>query len=85
VREYATFNIGRDPGSGWALLAAALAVMGLSLSLFVRRRRAWVKVSNGPDGSTLVEIAGLSRSEAPGLTDEVDEVAAGLRAVLERN
>ena len=85
IREYATFNIASDPGSGWALAAAILAIVGLSLSLFVRRRRAWVKVSDTDNGRTLkVEIAGLARTEAPGLEAEVDALTSALRDELER-
>ena len=85
VREYATFNIASDPGSLWALAAAILAIAGLSLSLFVRRRRAWVKVTDSEDGrSVKVEIAGLARTEAPGLEAEVDALASALRDELER-
>ena len=84
VHEYATFNVASDPGSGWALLAAAVAVVGLTLSLFIRRRRVWVRVKESADGSTLVEVAGLARTEAPGLDTEVDSVVAGIRSALER-
>jgi cytochrome c biogenesis protein len=93
-KEYATFNIGSDPGSGWALGAAILAIAGLCLSLFVRRRRVWVRVSD--EGSfdessaasgprVRVEVAGLARTEAPGLDDEVDHVAADIRRRAERS
>ena len=47
------------------------------LSLFVRRRRVWVRATAGDDGRTLVEVAGLARTEAEGgegLTDEVREL-----------
>jgi cytochrome c biogenesis protein len=48
------------------------------LSLFVRRRRVWVRAAAGDDGRTLVEVAGLARTEAEGgegLTDEVRVLA----------
>jgi cytochrome c biogenesis protein ResB len=45
-------------------------------SLFVRRRRAWVRVTER-DGRTQVEVAGLDRSTATeGLDAEVRAVAA---------
>ena len=84
VHEYATFNVASDPGSGWALAAAAMAVVGLTLSLFIRRRRVWVRVKESAGGPTLVEVAGLARTEAPGLDTEVDSVVAGIRSALER-
>jgi len=84
VTEYATFNINTDPGSGFALAAAALAIVGLSLSLFVRRRRIWVRVSDSPDGLSVVEVGALARTEAPGLDSEIDAVTAELEQALER-
>jgi cytochrome c biogenesis protein len=81
VRRYATLQVARDPGKTPALLAAALALLGLMLSLFVRRRRVWVRASAAEPGRTLVEAAGLSRVEGEdreGLADEVSGVAAAL-------
>ena len=77
VRRWASLQVARDPGTGPALGAAALALAGLMLSLFVRRRRVWVRAGTGPDGRTLVEVAGLARTEpeATGLADEVREIA----------
>jgi cytochrome c biogenesis protein len=46
------------------------------LSLFVRRRRVWLKMSPGPDGGTVVEIAGLNRAEG-------GEVIADIQMVTE--
>jgi cytochrome c biogenesis protein len=77
-KEYATFSVARDPGKGLALAAALLAIAGLTLSLFVRRRRVWVRVSDAGQGRTLVEVAGLGRTEAPGLAVEVDQLASAL-------
>jgi cytochrome c biogenesis protein len=77
VRRWASLQVARDPGTGPALGAAVLALAGLMLSLFVRRRRVWVRAVAGPDGRTLVEVAGLARTEAEasGLADEVRELA----------
>ncbi len=53
-REWATFKIAHDPGKGMALASALLALAGLMLSLFVRRRRVWVRAvaadGGGADG-----------------------------------
>ncbi len=77
-KEYATFSVARDPGKELALVAALLAIAGLMLSLFVRRRRVWVRVSDAGGGRTLVEVAGLGRTEAPGLAAEVDALVSAL-------
>jgi cytochrome c biogenesis protein len=79
VRRFATLQVSHDPGKPWALGAAALALVGLLLSLFVRRRRIWVRARTGAAGRTLVEVAGLSRTEGDGLADELSEIRAGLR------
>jgi cytochrome c biogenesis protein len=78
VRRWASLQVARDPGTTPALGAAILALAGLMLSLFVRRRRVWVRVSGASDGRTLVEVAGLARTEGEGgdgLADEVREIA----------
>ncbi|HSR23929.1 MAG TPA: cytochrome c biogenesis protein ResB, partial [Candidatus Eisenbacteria bacterium] len=80
VRRWATLQVAHDPGKEPALGAAALALVGLMLSLFVRRRRVWVRVGAADGGRTLVEVAGLARAEGEGLAEEVGEIAGELRA-----
>lgn len=53
-REWATIQVNRDPGQLSVLLAAAAVVLGLLLSLAVRRRRVFLRitpVSTGADRS----------------------------------
>ena len=80
--RWVTLNVTRDPGAGLALGAAALALAGVLASLFVARRRLWIRVGAGPDGRSVVEVAGLSRTESPGLEEEVAAVAADLGTSL---
>jgi cytochrome c biogenesis protein len=82
--EWATFQVTQDPGKLVALVASTGMVLGLCLSLFVRRRRVWVRV--GPAGAdagprrTVVEVAGLARSGPEAFTEEFDGLAARLRS-----
>ena len=76
--RWASFQIASDPGQGLALFAALLAIAGLMLSLFIRRRRVWVKVVPAPGGGTLVHVAGLAKSEAGDLPDEVAAISTYL-------
>jgi cytochrome c biogenesis protein len=76
--RWASFQIAYDPGKELALLAAAAAIAGLMLSLFVKRRRIWVKVRSGHDGGTLIGVAGLSKNENAELPDEVSALATHL-------
>jgi len=77
LRRYASFDISSDPTKGWALGSALAALAGVTASLFVRRRRLWVRVTTDPQGRTVVEAAGLARGEDAGLADEVRTVLAG--------
>lgn len=67
VSRFASFDIHNDPSQGWVLVFAILIVGGLLLSLFVPRRRMWVKAARRPDGTVVLEYAGLARGEDPGL------------------
>jgi len=71
VSRFASFDIHNDPSQGWVLVFAILIVGGLLLSLFVPRRRMWVKAARRPDGTIVLEYAGLARGEDPGLEDAV--------------
>ncbi|GAA2259753.1 cytochrome c biogenesis protein ResB [Streptomyces amakusaensis] len=78
VKEWASFQISQSPGNGWALGGAIAAIGGLVGSLFVRRRRIWVRAVRGDDGVTVVEMAGLGRGESPRLPEELTELALTL-------
>jgi cytochrome c biogenesis protein len=75
VYRFASFDIHHDPTQGWVLLFAILVLAGLLTSLFVPRRRMWVKASERPDGTVLIEYAGLARGEDPQLARAVLAVA----------
>jgi cytochrome c biogenesis protein len=80
LKRYAGLDIHSDPSRPWALGTSLLALAGVTASLFVRRRRLWIKVSDGPDGDadrTVVEVAGLARGEDAGLAAEVKAVLEG--------
>ncbi len=81
VRRWASLQVARDPGAGPALGAAVLALAGLMGSLFVRRRRVWVRVGPAEGGRTLVEVAGLSRTEGEGGDGLADELRALVAAI----
>ncbi|MFJ4966579.1 cytochrome c biogenesis protein ResB [Streptomyces sp. NPDC088729] len=78
VEEWASFQISQQPGSGWALTGGVAAIGGLAASLFIQRRRVWVRAVRGPDGVTVVELAGLGRSESARLPEELGDLASAL-------
>jgi cytochrome c biogenesis protein len=79
LKQWANFTVAHNPGTGWALSSAVLAVLGLIGSLFVQRRRIWVRAVTGPDGLTTVEVAGLARSESARIAEELADVALELQ------
>ncbi|KUN08725.1 cytochrome C biogenesis protein [Streptomyces yokosukanensis] len=75
IKEWAGFEIVQEPGSGWALGGALTAIFGLAGSLFIQRRRVWVRAVRGADGVTVVEMAGLGRSESAKVPEELGDLA----------
>jgi cytochrome c biogenesis protein len=78
VERWVKLQISDTPGKGIALGGVLLAIAGLLASLFIRPRRAWVRVRR-EDGRTVVELAGLDRSSGGDLADEVDELETRIR------
>ncbi|MEV8355183.1 cytochrome c biogenesis protein ResB [Streptomyces niveus] len=78
IKEWATFQVSQQPGSGLALTGAIGAVLGLVGSLFIQRRRIWVRTVRGADGVTVLEMAGLGRSESAKLPEELGDLALTL-------
>ncbi|MCX6433125.1 MAG: cytochrome c biogenesis protein ResB, partial [Actinobacteria bacterium] len=76
--RWASFQIAHDPGKELALLSAMAAIVGLMLSLFVRRRRLWVKVVPAAGGGTLVQVAGLAKTDSADLPADVQALATAL-------
>jgi cytochrome c biogenesis protein len=84
MRRFAAFDLRKDPALGWLLVLALTALAGLTASLFVPRRRLWVRAApstldrdQGP--TTVVTAAGLARGDDVGLAPELGRV---LEAVL---
>lgn len=75
VIEWAAFQISHDPAQGWVLVFAILALVGLMTTLFLRRRRLWVRVVSDP-ATRKVEVAGLAHSGHQAFTDEFTDLEA---------
>lgn len=81
VPAFATFDVHHNPAQNWILIFAILATVGLLTSLFVPRRRLWVKAIPVEGGVTL-EYAALARGDDPTLQRAVDDVVAAHRDLL---
>ncbi|MEL4319631.1 cytochrome c biogenesis protein ResB [Leifsonia sp. YIM 134122] len=75
VLRFASLDIHHDPTQGWVLVFALLVLAGLVTSLFIPRRRVWVKVHDAGGGALRFEYAGLARGDDPGLDAAVAAVA----------
>ncbi|MCM6761595.1 cytochrome c biogenesis protein ResB [Rathayibacter sp. ZW T2_19] len=75
VRRFASFDIHHDATQGWVLVFAILVLAGLLTSLFVPRRRVWMKATPAEDGGLRLEYAGLARGEDPQLVRAVRTIA----------
>ena len=78
LTRWASFQIAHDPGKEPALIASIVALAGLMMSLFIQRRRVWVRASESASGATVVSVAGLARSDEADLAPEVDAVVEAL-------
>lgn len=74
VKRYVAVDISQDPTQGLMLVSAICVLLGLGLSLFVPRRRMWVRVADGR-----VEVAALARGEDPMVERAAKDLAADLR------
>ena len=82
IRRYAAFDVAHNPFEPWLLGSALAAVAGLILSLFVPRRRMWVRVRE-TGGTTVMEVAGLARSQDPSLEDDVHSLVQRLSSSID--
>src|SRR5699024_7343628 len=67
--RYVGLDLHYDPSKWGVGFFATLALSALVVSLYVRRRRAWVKATER-DGHTVIEYGLLARGETFGLRDE---------------
>ncbi|WP_407319061.1 cytochrome c biogenesis protein ResB [Isoptericola halotolerans] len=77
VPRYVALDLRHDPSLGWVLGFSLAALVGLTGSLFLPRRRVWVR-SWEHEGVTHVEVAGLARGDDLGLQPEVDRTLAAV-------
>lgn len=83
VDEWVTLQVTQDPGKWLALGAGIAMIAGLMLSLFIRRRRVWVRVTPagevGAVPRTVVEVGGLARTDADRFAVEFGALVTSLQ------
>ncbi|WP_410510810.1 cytochrome c biogenesis protein ResB [Paenarthrobacter sp. AT5] len=78
LKRYIGVDIRSTPGQTGVLVFSVMAVAGLMASLYVNRRRVWVRAGTHDDGRTMVEYGLLARGEDHRLAAEATAVRAML-------
>ncbi|AOS61329.1 cytochrome c biogenesis protein ResB [Actinoalloteichus hymeniacidonis] len=82
VQRWVSLQVSYDPAQFWVLVASVVILGGLGLSLGVKRRRLWVRLTpqtDGPDaGRTVVEFGGLARTDQAGYGEEFHQLTTEL-------
>jgi cytochrome c biogenesis protein len=75
--EFVNLQVSHDPAQVWVLVFAMTMMGGLLVSLVVRRRRVWARVSDSGSapGTVNVELGGLARTDNSGWGEELDKLA----------
>ncbi len=73
VPRWAGLSVREDPGKTPALVGALLGLLGLIMSMVLRRRRIFLRVTPTDDGSR-VQIGALAKGDDPRLQVAVDEL-----------
>lgn len=81
---FVNLQVSHDPGQGWVLVFAITMMASLLVSLLVRRRRVWVRLTPAADaaGTVSIELGGLARTDNSGWGDEferlTEQIVAGI-------
>lgn len=71
---FINLQVSHDPAQIWVLVFALTMMGGLLVSLVVRRRRIWVRITPGAAGTVSVELGGLARTDNSGWGDEFERL-----------
>ncbi len=77
LRQYSVFLVSRDAGIPVVLAAAILVLVGLIPSLYVSRRKVWIRAEAAPGGS-LVKIGGFSLQRKDAFEEEFERIVRGI-------
>ncbi|MFC5057958.1 cytochrome c biogenesis protein ResB [Saccharothrix xinjiangensis] len=83
VRDWVSLQVSHDPAQNWVLVFSVLVIIGLGVSLGIKRRRVWVRATPLGDGRTLIEVGGLARTDQAGYGEEFGGLSRDLLALKE--
>lgn len=74
AEEFINIQVSDDPTQIWVGVSAVVMMGGLVLSLMIRRRRIWARVTTDDDQVTRVDLGGLAKTDRSGWGREFDEL-----------
>lgn len=76
---FVNLQVSHDPGQVWVLVFALTMMGGLLVSLIVRRRRVWARISSSTvPGTVNIELGGLARTDNSGWGSEFEKLTERL-------
>ena len=72
---FVNLQVSHDPGQVWVLVSSMTMMAGLMVSLIVRRRRVWARITDAGPGTVSVELGGLARTDNSGWGGEFDKLS----------
>jgi cytochrome c biogenesis protein len=72
--SFVNLQVSHDPAQVWVLVSAMTMMAGLLVSLIVRRRRVWARITPDGPGTVRVELGGLARTDNSGWGGEFDSL-----------
>ncbi|KJX74591.1 hypothetical protein MLPM_2410 [Mycobacterium lepromatosis] len=78
---FVNLQVSHDPGQAWVFFFAIAMMVGLVVSLMVRRRRVWIRLTPAA-GTVNVQLGGLARTDNSGWGDEFERLTERLFAGL---
>ncbi|WP_425004574.1 cytochrome c biogenesis protein ResB [Mycolicibacterium sp. S3B2] len=80
---FVNLQVSHDPAQIWVLVFAMTMMGGLLVSLIVRRRRVWLRLAPGPEGTVNVEFGGLARTDNSGWGDEFERLTERVLSTMQ--
>ena len=79
AKEFANLQVSYDPAQQWVLVFAITMMLGLLISLVIRRRRVWIRLRPGAAPEQVdLELGGLARTDHAGWGGEFDDLCEKL-------
>jgi len=88
VKRWVSLQVSHDPAQEGVLGFAVATMIGLLMSLLIKRRRVWIRVTPASDETsgtrTVVQVGGLAKTDQAGYGEEFGAIADELLRTKEQ-